>query len=243
MKPPASATKAATSAARSTNPSEFSTTPKNPPKKGSFAEILARGQQNQAKPIGAITHKPIESVGGKKTIMKQQKYVSKSGKQPGGKAVKLEAAKEAARAGRPTEKSGGKVAYQGTSRPKLQSSRRPGYKGTMKPSARSSSAAQPEPKKLDRPEEKPRKASVRKEEYSDEEEDSEGGEGQYDQASEDYSDMDAGWDDVEEEEQVAVREAKKEDAYEQMMLEEMKRQKEQRKKRMAHAAEREKAMR
>ena len=228
---------------------------RKPPKKGTFAEIMARGQQAQ---VGKIAHKPIESLGGKKALLKQQKTVLK-----GGKPDKLKLPEKASdaktdkreapgkqRPGPSGPKGKNKVAYQGTARPKQTSSYQgtmkpnpsSGYCGTMKPSSKPSASTRCELDRTGTKADKPRNRPPR-EYFSDDELESDRSEGRYDYASEDFSDMDAGFDDVEEEEEVATKAAKKEDKYEQMMLEEMKRQKEARKKRLMTAAERENSRR
>ena len=214
--------------------------PKKVPKKGSYAEILARGQQNQTLQVPIITHKPIASHGGKKELSKQ-KAMLKSGRKQGSKKLKRFGQQHGSE--RPETGNEGRVVYQGTSRPKPQPSYQgtakpkptPTYQGTMKPATKPSSG----PKRLAKPQDVERKSQPlrRKNDVTDEDEDSEGSEGRYDYASEDYSDMDAGFDDVEGEEEEAARFAKKEDAREQKMLDEYKRQKEERKRKLAQLAE------
>ena len=244
-----------------TSPNTTVVTTSNPPKKGSYQEILARAKQAQVLQVGTITHKPKEPMSSKKQIAeqkrmalenkKEQKYpTSKSA--PGSKSNSPAPGKPIGKSGFNNKLAGAKtyhgtskpkpqpssLSYQGTAKPKVQT----GYKGTMKPTLPSSpqrkKSYDSEPEQI-RP--KNQTPSRRRGSYSEEDGDEE--EDHYDYASEDYSDMDAGFDDVEEEDEKATRLAKREDAYEQMMLEEMKRQKEERKRRLTLAAEKEREMR
>ena len=235
----------------------------NPPKKGSYQEILARAKQAQALQVGTIVHKPKEKLSSKKEIALQKEIALKNKKgqkvstlksAPGSKSnsptpSKIHGQSQSssnstkATTYQGTSKSKSQPSsYQGTAKPKVQA----GYKGTMKAPVPSSLVRKKgydsEPDQA-RPKHPP--PARRKELPSDEEEevDDDDDEERYDYASEDYSDMDAGFDDVEEEDQEAARLARKEDDYEKMMLEEMKRQKEERKRRLVLAAERDREMR
>ena len=233
-----------------------------PPKKGSFAEILARGSQNKsATVVGAITHKPKEKLSAKKELQLQKEMALKNKKNgknnpsinprsaPGSKADNSASGRLNLDAKVKGQNSKG-IGYQGTSKPKSQLA----YQGTMKPKlqAANKGTLKPGPQGLkkkdyesepERPSAKSYTKPRRQQSYSGAESEENQSEDQYDYASEDYSDMDAGFDDMEEEDEKATRLARKEDAAEQRMLEELKRQKEDRKKRAILGQQKEKAMR
>ena len=211
------------------------------PKKGSFAEIMAR-QKAATTPIGVITHKPKEKVSSKKELelQKQAMRAKKSG--TGGMprsaptsnrnspAPQKKSFKSPSKTATPKS-----VTYQGTAKPKPQ----PAYKGTMKPLPSCTSKQ----KSISTESDVNRRRSIsdlrRRSSHSEEEEADGSGdeeEGSY-ISEEDYSDMEAGFEDVEEEDEKAGRIAKKEDEYEKMMLDELARQKEAKKKRLAAMAE------
>ena len=204
-------------------------------KKGSFAEIMAR-QKAATTPIGIITHKPKEKLSSKKEL-ELQKQAMKAKKAGTGKMPR--SAPTSNRSSPAPQKKGVEspsktatakpVAYQGTAKPKAQ----PAYKGTMKPLPSCTSKQ----KTISTASDVTRRRSIsdlrrrsEDDESGDEEEDSYVSE-------EDYSDMEAGFEDVEEEDEKAARIAKKEDEYEKMMLDELARQKEAKKKRLAAMAE------
>ena len=211
---------------------------KAPPKKGSFAEIMARGKPT-IPPVGVITHKPKEKISSKKELELQKRELTLKGK-PGGKISKSAPGSKRNSPGPinrvdssgPAGKSLKPVGYQGTSKAKPQ----PSYKGTMKPI---SPTATPVSKKNYNSDDHGRRKSLpgprHKETYSDEESELEEAESYV--FEEDYSDMEAGFEDVEDEDERATRLAKKEDDYEQMMLDELKRQKEAKRMRLAALAE------
>ena len=211
---------------------------KAPPKKGSFAEIMARGKPT-IPPVGIITHKPKEKISNKKELELQKRELALKGK-PGGKISKSAPGSKRNSPGpiNRVDNSGtaGKVSkpigYQGTSKPKPQ----PSYKGTMKPLSPTTTSVT---KKTYNSDDSGRRKSLpgprQKETYSDEESGLEEAESYV--SEEDYSDMEAGFEDVEDEDEKATRLAKKEDDYEQMMLDELKRQKEAKRIRLAALAE------
>lgn len=214
------------------------------PKKGSYAEIMARAKAAANAPaIGVIKHQPKDkkAVSDKKELLLQKKgSVGKS--KPDGKAAHgRHSSADVSGGSRPgssgkqegtVKKKAVEIAYKGTAKPKPQ----PTYKGTMKPVP---AAAVPTQKKSfikqdDRSRSnsmsRPQPAKSRRRDYSEDEEDEE---------EEDYeseSDMEAGYSDVEEEETKATKIARKEDEFEARMEAEMKRQKEARKKREAEIA-------
>ena len=221
-----------------------------PPKKGSFAEVLARAKQNQGPPVvGIIKHKPKEKLSAKKEIALGKELAKKNPpKTDSGKGNLMKNTSELAiRNARQGVKNGDKgtkpSGYKGTSRPANKLSSSKAYQGTAKakPTAsyqgtmKSSTTYKPSERKYHSDSEptrsklQPSSKHRRKEEYSDEESEGYGSEDGYTYASEDYSDMDAGFDDLEEEDELAARLARKEDAKEQARLEQLKREKERKK--------------
>ena len=216
---------------------------KAPPKKGSYAEIMARGKVAQAivPSVGAITHKPKEKLSTKKELLLQKKGLDPKNK-PGVLAKSAPGSKSSSPGPHfqcQDKKVEGKKAsftgYSGTAKPKPQTS----YKGTMKPVSPSIPA--PRTKHQGASDEsdhsttrrKPRSNKSRRDVYSDE--DSQDNEEGYGSES-DLSDMEAGFSDVEEEDERAAKEAKKEDEREQRMLEESKVHKEARRKKLEELA-------
>jgi protein SPT2 len=213
-----------------------------PPKKGSYAEIMARAAEaaKVKKPaVETTAQKPKERISMKKELkmqkqterlMKDQKFAPGTNRklaQNGSKTNKdaRSGPPQSGRKGSPNAQNASNGStYQGTmkSKPKVEVS----YKGTMKPRPEST-----KPRANKSPLIKPRPTNSPSRRYAEED--------GYDYASEDYSDMDAGFDDVDEEEELALRQAKKDDDYEKMMLEELKRQKEAKKRRAAEMAIRE----
>lgn len=216
---------------------------KAPPKKGSYAEIMARGRVAQAivPSVGAITHKPKEKLSTKKELLLQRKGLhpkNKSGS-PGKTAPGSKSSSPGPLLQNQDAKSNGKkapsIGYSGTAKPKQQTS----YKGTMKPVSSSISTSRKQHQGASDDSDhsttrrKPVPSNRRRNVYSDE--DSQGEEESYESGS-DLSDMEAGFSDVEEEDERAAREAKKEDEREMKMLEEAKIQKEARRKRLEELA-------
>ncbi|MCJ1337589.1 hypothetical protein MMC09_002871 [Bachmanniomyces sp. S44760] len=213
---------------------------KAPPKKGSYAEIMARAKASHqtAAPVGVIKHKPKEKLSSKKELMLRKKGLLPNGK-PVPKSIEQSKHRSATPAFGDEPKSSqndrrpSQTGYQGTAKPKVQ----PSYKGTMKanPSIRKDTLA----KDKDRPFSRSRSTSANpagpryryteeSEDGLEEDDDDDAG----DDAESDLSDMEAGFSDVEEEDQRALKEAKKEDEFEARMEVELKRQKEERKKRL-----------
>ena len=231
--------------------------PKNAlPKKGSFAEILARAKQNQVGPVKTITHKPKEKLSTKKEIALEKEMAKKrpvkgapeprGGPGKGGIADKSKemAIRRTMSDGKSAPKPAKPGAYQGTSRPvnRAQQSSgyqgtakakpQPSYQGTMKTAKNSSSSL----KRAYHSDSEPGRSKLqssskhhRKEEEYDDESEGYDSEDPYTYASEDFSDMDAGFEDMEEEDEMAARIAKKEDAAEQARLEKLKREKDKKK--------------
>lgn len=203
-----------------------------PPKKGSYQEILARAKAaQQAKPpVGAIKHKPVEKLTKKERIALEEKNKQaaaaakdpKLAQKPGSKGL----AKGAdAKSSEPTKEKRKAVdlGYQGTMRA---APKEPSYQGTMH---RGSAARKPG---LDRGSyDRSRSGSLgakpiekRYRYYEDDEEDEE-----EDYDSEGSSDMEAGVFDVDREEEMSLRVARKEDEQALREEEELKRKKLERK--------------
>ena len=204
---------------------------------------MARGKVAHATvpSVGAITHKPKEKLSTKKELLLQKKGLDPKNK-PGVLAKSAPGSKSSSPGPQfrsQDKKVNGKrapsIGYSGTAKPKPQTS----YKGTMKPV----SPSMPTPRKKypgasddsdhSTGRRKPALNKRRRELYSDEEL---GGDEEGYESGSDLSDMEAGFSDVEEEDERAAREARKEDEREQRMLEEAKAQKEARRKKLEELA-------
>lgn len=210
------------------------------PKKGSYAEIMARAKANQSKPpVGTISHKPKEQIAPsykkelkmKKKAMKDKKLGIKNNSRPGSSG----SLSSSPAPGSVANKKIAAPAYKGTAKPKPQLPQ-PTYKGTMKPA---SATAKP-PIARDR-DANPRKsrydeyAATDEDDLDDIEEDEYGSDGS--------DDMEAGFTDVEQEETVAEKAARKEDEDESKMEAKLKKEKEERRKRLEQLAKKAKPQR
>ncbi|KAL8635403.1 MAG: hypothetical protein Q9228_007101 [Teloschistes exilis] len=216
-------------------------TPKTAPKKGTFAEIMARANKTA---VGAIKHKPKETISAKKQILMTKKGIlpkdAKTG-DPDRKDSKSGRDSNSPKPRTPTSKSPGlpskkpQPSYKGTAALKAQ----PTYKGTIRPAdsakrkgveknrSRSTSTNPPRrPQRYDSEEEDD-------EDIIDDEEEEEEEAGYPDESSDD---MEAGFDDVEDEESAAVKVAKLEDAEELRRENQHKKEKEERRKMLASMA-------
>ena len=218
------------------------------PKKGSYAEIMARAKALQNNPpVGVIKHQPKDKkvLSDKKELLLQKKGLAGKPKNstPGGHSRNssgdVSGGSRPGSSGKqegPVKKKGPEIAYKGTAKPKPQ----PTYKGTMKPAPAANIPLHKKPttmqddRRRSNPLVKSPAAKGRRPVYSDEEDEEDEEEEEEDYESE--SDMEAGYSDVEEEETKATRIAKKEDEFEAKMEAEMKRQKEARKRREAELA-------
>ena len=226
------------------------TTPKLPPldgskvpKKGSFADIMARAKASQEgpPPVGIIKHQPKD----KKTLSykKELKLQRKGGvrnRRPqalNGHSRNSSGDVSSGSASRLSSKKGPEIAYKGTAQPTATPKPQPTYKGTMNSGASTAQAGQKKP--LPRAE-NGRQTGPRYQyrDDSEEEESEVEDEGGYSDASDD---MEAGFDDVEEEETKATKLARKEDEEEARMEAELKRQKEAKKKRLEELVRKQKA--
>lgn len=240
-----------------------SDTPKAPPKKGSYAEIMARAKtasETVKSTVGVIKHRPRDAVSMKKEILLQKKGLKKrpspdprdglrhgmSANKTGPQSTTNLGAKNNPES-RPRRKTLSPPAYRGTAAPiKRQSS----YKGTMKPArspgtlsaGRKNSAPADSRLARSRSTSMGRRVDRSNRYLSEDEEDilneedefGDGGrEGGYEESSDD---MEAGFSDVEEEETIAAKTAKKEDE-EQLRIElQMKREKGERKRKLEQLA-------
>ncbi|MCJ1419794.1 hypothetical protein MMC32_006150 [Xylographa parallela] len=206
---------------------------KAPPKKGSFAEIMARGKPT-IPPVGIITHKPKEKLSSKKELelLKRERALkvkpgSKTSKSAPGSKRSSPVPSKQKEATTLQGKSVKTTGYQGTAKGTPQTF----HKGNMKPVSPPPTSAHKRAYDSDAPRApKPTSVARRKERYSEEESEVDEGESYMD--DDDYSDMEAGFEDVEEEDEKAARLAKKEDDFEKMMLDELKRQKEAKRQRL-----------
>lgn len=224
-------------------------TPKAAPKKGSFAEIMARAKASQAVPpaVGTIKHKPKETLSNKKEILLHKQGRLKKVKPDSKDALSRDVSSD----GRPNPGPGPPVmrtksetgvsskkavppqTYKGTATAKPQ----PSYKGTMKPvasldpSGRKNSAADKGPSRI-RNVSMGRPSTFRDRYLSEDEEDLDEDEDEDDMGGESTDDMEAGFSDVEEEEEHATKFARKEDDEQAKIELQLKRDKEARKKRL-----------
>jgi protein SPT2 len=192
-----------------------------PPKKGSFAEIMARGKaaQTTAPQVGKIQHKKIEKLPSKRereeALVKKSRNI-KEGLKPGSKFQKAGLA--AARIAKNGESSkldkNGKVPAEPEKKTKKAATATTGYTGTARPKtgggassrfATSSSAR-------DRLQASKRSSSARYAYASEEDEDEEDDIEEEGYESDGSSDMEAAAFEVDEEEEVAARIARQEDA-------------------------------
>ncbi len=227
-------------------PDSASATPTTPtgdtlraPKKGSYAEIMARAKSNQSKPpVGTISHKPKDQIAPsykkelklKKKAMKNKKLGIKDNSRPGSSG----SLSSSPAPGPVANKKVAAPAYKGTAKPKPQLPQ-PTYKGTMKPA---SSTTKPTTAR-DR-DANPRKihneyAATDEDDLDDVEED--------EYSSDGSDDMEAGFTDVEQEETVAAKAARKEDEEEARLEAQHKKEKEERRKRLEQLAKKAKPQR
>ena len=209
------------------------------PKKGSYAEIMARAKaaQTVSPAVGVIKHKPKEKLSEKKELLLAKKGLSGKGKigsKPGQRGRSPDSKSSSPAPGLPSSKKPGdkkvnQPIYKGTAKPV------PAYRGTMKPAStttsnrKNPSSGHPSAAK---PGQTPYAASDDDDTIDDEELDEED--------EDDYpgseSDMEAGFSDVEEEEQMAIKVARKEDEEQALIEDQHKREKEERKRMLQQMA-------
>ena len=210
------------------------------PKKGSYAEIMARASANNKPSIGVIKHKPKEAVSAKKEILMRKKGMLPRAK-IGNKNERNGTSGQDRNSPLPspanpkgpgsTHKKVPQLSYKGTATPKPQ----PAYKGTMKTQSSIADTARRKDSRNDRSRSSSTKPLRRDREYESEDEE-DGIEEEEEIYSDESDDMEAGFSDVEEEETAASKAARKEDE-EQMRIEnQLKKEKEERRKRLAAMA-------
>ncbi|KAI9777231.1 MAG: hypothetical protein M1835_005282 [Candelina submexicana] len=214
-------------------------TPKAPPKKGSYAEIMARGQvaQSNKAQVGIIKHKPVEKLSKKERLALRAGTSAK--KVEGSKAGK-DAMNERCKGSVPTgKKEDDKVvkrrppvelSYKGTARSKPDV---PAYRGTMNRPAPKPNKPSSDNRYSDRSRSTSVARQAPKSRYADYTDKDEEEEEEEDYDSEGSSDMEAPIHEVDKEEEIAELAAKKEDLQEAMEEARLKRQKEERKKNLA----------
>ena len=238
--------------------------PKAPPKKGSYAEIMARAKASHTASahVGIIKHKPKEKLSKKEQIALAKGLTLKTKQnardltRPNSVDPKLtsphtpDGPNNKPRAnGASSSKKPPQPSYTGTAKPKPT----PSYKGTMKPLPPTSTSLTKKPPRdsdsdpnhprsrstsvpyNNNTNSKPRARASSPSEEGEEEEESADEEEPYES---DLSDMEAGFSDVEEEDKRALKAAKREDQFEAMMERELKRQKERKRREVAAAAAR-----
>ena len=222
---------------------------KAPPKKGSFAEIMARAEKEKkaaaAAPLGVIKHKPKEKMSAKKEILMRKKGIPMKGKEEDKLKVTARSTGNPSTKGT-TDYTNGKskpkpapvIGYTGTAKPKPQLS----YKGTMKPEMHSKSLYRKDKfvvsdESDDGRSHSKKSHSSRRRDLDSEDEEAYGldEEEDFDSGAE-SSDMEAGFSDVEEEDERAARLAREEDQRELNVLDQKKREKEERRRRIEAVA-------
>ncbi|KAL8872740.1 MAG: hypothetical protein Q9174_001679 [Haloplaca sp. 1 TL-2023] len=206
-------------------------TPKSAPKKGSYAEIMARAAANSKPSIGVIKHKPKEAISAKKEILMRKKGIDPraKGKMQGTRDRKVDRdSKERLdpKTRNPSEKKP-QPSYKGTAAPKPQ----PTYRGTMRPA----DSARMKLSQNDRSRSSSTNPPRRRIEYDSEDEDDDIDQ-EYDSDSINSDNMETGFADVEDEEALAREEAKLDDAMELKLENQRKKEKEERKKKLAAMA-------
>jgi protein SPT2 len=242
---PVKATSGSSNATTPTTPTAASISAK-PPKKGSYAEIMARGKAAQATlgQVGKIQHKRIEKVVNKRDRQDQKDQKDQrsqltrdtngkagSGVTPlkNGKSVPAGGiGKQSAKAQKMPEKKVKKAATATI-----------GYTGTARPLPSAKSSSKPSTSRYDSRQDRDRLSpSTHSRHYhyaSDEDEEDDEEDGYNSEAS---SDMEAGIDEVDEEEERAARLARLEDAEALREENRLKKEKEERRRRLAAMARR-----
>lgn len=225
-------------------------TPKAPPKKGSFAEIMARAKVAQASlgPVGKIQHKKIEKRPSKRDIeeakAQQSKNLKKGLERVGMNGKSARPGQPQIRDGKYGTKENGKgvpVAPEPEKKVKKAALATTGYAGTARPRPGTTKSSRPSSSGPRR--EEPKRygnggyggGSSRRYTYASEEEDDDIEEGEEEEEEEDYdsaSDMEAAAFEVDEEEEEAAKIARREDAEALAEENRLKREKEERKKRL-----------
>ncbi|KAL8907597.1 MAG: hypothetical protein Q9207_001334 [Kuettlingeria erythrocarpa] len=219
------------------------------PKKGSYAEIMARAAANNTSSVGMIKHKPKEAISAKKEIQMRKKGLlptvagsMKHGRNPASgndRKGLLPSSASLKGPGLPSQKAP-RPSYKGTAAPKPKP--QPAYKGTMKPKSSIADTARRKDPRSDRSRSNSLNSARRRRDYeSEDDEDNDLDEDEVDLVGDDEEgidsdDMEAGFSDVEEEETAATRAARKEDERELKLENQLKREKEERKRKLAAMA-------
>ena len=230
---------------QSSNSELATSSAKAPPKKGSFAEIMARAEKEKrtaaSAPVGVIKHKPKEKLSAKKEILMRKKGIPVRGKADDKLKTTSRGSGNPSTSGTADNVNGksktkhvSATGYTGTAKPKPQ----PSYKGTMKremdskPLHRKDKFVVADESDDGRPHSK-KSLSSRRRELDSEDEEAYGmdDEEDFDSGAE-SSNMEAGFSDVEEEDERAAKLAKQEDQKELSILDQKKREKEERRRRM-----------
>lgn len=197
------------------SPVSGTASPKPPPTKGSFAELMARAKaQNSQQKIGVVTHQkaaPKEKPSRRAEQKKAEGDKIRQSKSGSGGVRKPDSRRSASPVKNGVVKDGR------VSKPVPKS----GYKGTMGLSAGRDKPRQPKQSRYDS------YLGTDEEDNSDLDEEEDYGEDGYES-----SDMEGGFDDLEQEETRALREAKADDARELALENQLKREKEERRKRL-----------
>ncbi|KAI4178166.1 MAG: hypothetical protein LQ346_007536 [Caloplaca aetnensis] len=219
------------------------------PKKGSYAEIMARATANNKPSVGMIKHKPKEAISAKKEIQMRKKGLlptvagsMKDGRNPGSSKDRkglLPSSASLKGPGLPGQNAP-QPSYKGTAAPKPKP--QPAYKGTMKPKSCIADTARRKDPRSDRSRSNSMNPARRRKDYeSEDDEDDDEDEDEVDLVGDDEEgiesdDMEAGFSDVEEEETAATMAARKEDERELKLENQLKREKEERKRKLAAMA-------
>ncbi|KAL5113465.1 hypothetical protein ACEQ8H_008657 [Pleosporales sp. CAS-2024a] len=227
---PSVAPKAASSAPKPAPPaatSSSSTSTSAAPKKGYLALLQKAKEKDATKPVTPpVQHGPTKILTKKERLaLKAEATASAKGKKPlAGASAKITDAKTAAG---PEKKKSVEVGYQGTARP-LKQPVQAGYKGTARPASVPASTSR---NGTPAARSKPQPAKGRYDGYADWS-DLDDMEDEEDYDSEGSSDMEGGVWDLQEEEQLALKAAKQEDAEALAEENRLKREKEERKRKL-----------
>lgn len=223
--------------------------PKRPPKKGSYAEIMARGQaaQKVLGQVGKIQHKKIEKLPSKRE--REEMKLQRAGKiqkgmDPKSKFQKIgQSSVQGGKAGTTKGAKAGEVVPE--KKVKKSALATTGYAGTARPKpggpGRSGSTPGSSSRRPDRYDDRGGSRS-RRSTYSDDEEDDVEEEDEMDYASDVSSDMEAAAFEVDEEEAKAEKIARREDAEALAEENRLKREKEEKKRRLMAMAKKAKPM-
>ena len=213
---------------------------KKEPKKGSYAEIMARAKASQAKPqaVGTISHKPkgkgALTYKQELKLQKQAKRDRRLGLVRDKDGSRPSSADDAPKPGKLGKKGIKPDSTMSVKKPKPQ----PAYKGTMNPASVTARAKEKAAAQTAR---RGNEYAGTDDDLDDEDDMQEDDDYGYDEDESD--DMEAGFLDVEEEETAATLAARKEDEEEAKLEAKLKRDKEERKRRMEELAKRAKPQR